>query len=71
MSTPIYAPMAGKLISVDVSVGDKIEQDDEVATLEAMKMEIKVFATAAGTVASINAEAGSNVDPSTVIVTLE
>ncbi|MDD2234811.1 MAG: acetyl-CoA carboxylase biotin carboxyl carrier protein subunit [Desulfitobacteriaceae bacterium] len=71
MSTPVSAPMAGKLISVDVKVGDKVKKNDEVATLEAMKMFIKVFAPADGIVASIDAEADATVDPSTVILTLK
>jgi pyruvate carboxylase subunit B len=71
MSIAINAPMAGKLVSVDVKVGDKVKKNAEVATLEAMKMFIKVYATAEGTVASIDAEADSNVDPTTVILTLE
>jgi biotin carboxyl carrier protein len=71
MSVAVNAPMAGKLVSVDVKVGDKVKKNDPVATLEAMKMEIKVFAPSDGTVASINAEADTNVDPTTVIVTLD
>ncbi len=71
MSTAIYAPMAGKLLSINVNVGDKVEKDDEIATLEAMKMELQVFSTADGTVASIDAVAGSNVTTTTVLVTLE
>ncbi len=71
MSVAVNAPMAGKLLSVDVKVGDKVKKNDPVATLEAMKMEIKVFAPSDGTVASINAEADTNVDPTTVIVTLD
>jgi len=71
VSTAIYAPMAGKLLSINVNVGDKVEQDDEIATLEAMKMELQVFSTADGTVASIDAVAGSNVTTTTVLVTLE
>ncbi len=71
MSTTVNAPMAGKLVSVDVKVGDKVKKNDEVATLEAMKMFIKVFSPADGTVASIEAETDATVDPTTVILTLE
>jgi biotin carboxyl carrier protein len=71
MSVNVNAPMAGKLVSVDVKVGDKVKKNDAVATIEAMKMEVKIFAPADGTVATISAEADSNVDPTTVIMTLE
>jgi len=71
MSIAVNAPMAGKLVSVDVKIGDKVKKNDAVATLEAMKMLIKVFAPADGTVTAISAEAGTNVDPTTMIMTLE
>lgn len=70
MSIAVNAPMAGKLVSVEVKVGDAVKKNTPVATLEAMKMLIQVFAPADGTVASIDAEVGSNVDPSKVIMTL-
>ena len=69
--TNVNAPMAGKLLSIDVKVGDKVKKNDPVATLEAMKMQIKVFAPVDGTVAEIKAAADTNIDPSVVIVTLE
>ncbi len=69
--TNVNAPMAGKLLSIDVNVGDKVKKNDPVATLEAMKMQIKVFAPADGTVAEIKAQKDTNIDPSVVIMTLE
>ncbi|OPX84771.1 MAG: Glutaconyl-CoA decarboxylase subunit gamma [Pelotomaculum sp. PtaB.Bin104] len=71
MSVAVNAPMAGKLVSIDVKVGDKVKKNDPLATLEAMKMFIKVFSPADGTVAAISAEADTNVDPTKVIMTLE
>ena len=69
--TNVNAPMAGKLLSIDVKVGDKVKKNDPVATLEAMKMQIKVFAPADGTVAELKTAPNTNVDPSNVILTLE
>jgi biotin carboxyl carrier protein len=63
--------MAGKLISIDVKVGDAVKKGDAVATVEAMKMHVKVFAPADGTVKSIDAEVNTNIDPTKTIVTLE
>ncbi|OPY57415.1 MAG: Glutaconyl-CoA decarboxylase subunit gamma [Pelotomaculum sp. PtaU1.Bin035] len=71
MSVAINAQVAGKLVSVEVKVGDVVKKNDPVAALEAMKMLIQVFAPADGTVASIDAEVGSNIDPGKVIMTLE
>jgi biotin carboxyl carrier protein len=36
--------MVGKIVKVDVKVGDKVAEDDQVAILEAMKMEMPIVA---------------------------
>ena len=71
MATPVNSPMAGKLVSIDVKVGDVVKKDDPLATLEAMKMFIRVFAPVDGKIAEISAAADTNVDPTTVIMTIE
>jgi biotin carboxyl carrier protein len=63
--------MVGKIVKVDVKVGDKVAEDDQVAILEAMKMEMPIVAPAAGTVKEIFVEAGQEVEADTVIATLE
>jgi biotin carboxyl carrier protein len=63
--------MVGKIVKVDVKVGDKVNEDDQVAILEAMKMEMPIVAPAAGTVKEILVEAGQEVEADTVIATLE
>ena len=42
MSMEIKAPMTGKIISIVVNVGDKVNAEDEVIIMDAMKMEIPV-----------------------------
>ncbi len=42
MATPVTVPMVGKIVSVSVKVGDRVEENDQVAVLEAMKMEMPV-----------------------------
>lgn len=71
MSVNVSAPMVGKLISVDVKTGDKVKKDDAIASLEAMKMVVKVFAPADGVVKEIIASPGDVVNPETAIMTLE
>jgi len=44
MATPVTVPMVGKIVSVSVKVGDKVKEDDQVAVLEAMKMEMPLVA---------------------------
>jgi len=71
MATEITCPMVGKIVKVDVKVGDKVGEDDQVAILEAMKMEMPIVAPAAGTIKEILVEAGQEVEADTVIATLE
>ncbi|MFO7861541.1 MAG: acetyl-CoA carboxylase biotin carboxyl carrier protein subunit [Desulfosalsimonas sp.] len=71
MAEQIRAPMAGKVISVLVSPGDTVEEDDEIMVLEAMKMETSVYASAGGTIAEIKVKPGDNVDEDDVLMTLE
>ncbi len=71
MATEVTCPMVGKIVKVDVKVGDKVNEDDQVAILEAMKMEMPIVAPAAGTVKEILVEAGQEVEADTVMATLE
>jgi acetyl-CoA carboxylase biotin carboxyl carrier protein len=66
----IKAPMGGKVIKVSVNVGDSIAEDDEVAVLEAMKMEMPILAEDDGTVAEVKVAAGETVEAEQVLVVL-
>ena len=66
----IKAPMGGKVIKLSVNLGDKIAEDDEVAVLEAMKMEMPILSEEDGTVAEIKVEAGQTVEAEQVIAVL-
>jgi acetyl-CoA carboxylase biotin carboxyl carrier protein len=71
MGTPVTVPMVGKIVAVTVKVGDKIEENDQVAVLEAMKMEMPVVAPITGTVKEIHVTAGQEVEAETVIAMIE
>lgn len=64
----IKSPMQGTIWKVKVAVGDKIEEGDVVAILEAMKMEQEVKAEHAGEVKEIFVEEGDTVAPDDVIM---
>jgi 3-methylcrotonyl-CoA carboxylase alpha subunit len=49
----LAAPMPGKLLAFNVSVGDKVVAGQALAVMEAMKMEHTVAAPAPGTVAEL------------------
>jgi biotin carboxyl carrier protein len=63
--------MVGKIVSVSVKVGDKVKEDDQVAVLEAMKMEMPVVAPVTGTIKEINVAAGQEVEAEAVIAVIE
>ncbi len=71
MATPVTVPMVGKIVSVTVKVGDKVKEDDQMAVLEAMKMEMPVVAPASGTVKEIKVAAGQEVEAEAVIAVIE
>lgn len=69
-SIKVEAGAAGKVLSIDVNVGDTLKAGDTVAVLEVMKMETPVVAPKDGTVASIDAKAGDMVEAGALLATL-
>ncbi|MDX1595264.1 MAG: biotin/lipoyl-containing protein, partial [Gammaproteobacteria bacterium] len=60
MSKFLLAPMPGLLVSVAVEEGDEVKAGEELAVLEAMKMENTLRATRDGVVAKIHFQPGAN-----------
>ncbi|OPY07733.1 MAG: Glutaconyl-CoA decarboxylase subunit gamma [Syntrophus sp. PtaB.Bin001] len=54
----VTVPMEGKIVAIKVKVGEKVEEDDEVAVIEAMKMEMPVPSPADGVVKEILVKVG-------------
>jgi 3-methylcrotonyl-CoA carboxylase alpha subunit len=67
----IFAPMPGKVTSVDVSIGDKVVKGQRLLTLEAMKMEHGLIAPFDGAVTELNATAGAQVQVDALLVKVE
>jgi biotin carboxyl carrier protein len=61
-SGEVPSPLAGKVVAVDVKVGQTVEANAQLLTLEAMKMNTYVFAPAAGTVEAILVQPGDAVE---------
>lgn len=59
--TPISSPLAGKVVSLDVTPGTAVKEGDQVMTLEAMKMNTVIYADKAGTVTSFAVKPGDTV----------
>jgi len=66
----LEAPMQGKIVSVKVDQGAKVEEGDVVAVLEAMKMENEIVAPKAGTIATVDVAAGQTVEAGDLIASL-
>ena len=72
MSTEIVAsPMTGKIISVEVKVGDTVKEDDVICILESMKMENPILAPASGNVLEIAVAPNATVSTGQKIAVIE
>lgn len=69
-SIQVKAGAAGKVFSIDASVGQVVKTGDTIVTVEAMKMEIPVVAPEDGTVASIDVAVGDAIESGAVLATL-
>lgn len=63
--------MPGVVEKVLVTVGASVSEGEVVAIVSAMKMEVQVKATSAGTVATLSVEEGGKVIEGALIVTLK
>lgn len=63
-------PMNGKVIAINVEVGQAVEEDEELVVIEAMKMELPVVATDGGTVKEIKAKVGESYQTGDVLVVI-
>lgn len=67
----VKATMAGSVWKLMVSVGDTVEEDQDIVILESMKMEIPILAEEAGMVKEIKVAEGDFVNEGDVIAILE
>jgi acetyl-CoA carboxylase biotin carboxyl carrier protein len=70
MAMEVTVPMVGKIVNVLVAIGDKVSEDDQIATLEAMKMEMPIVAPAAGVIKEIKVAAGQEVEADAVLMVI-
>jgi len=63
----VEVPIAGKVISVEVKLGDYVKEGDTICILESMKMEHPILAPVDGTITQIGVTAEQIVKPSDLI----
>ena len=66
----VKSPMPGTILAVKKNVGEAVKAGDVIVVLEAMKMENDIVAPCDGTVKSINAPKGTNVNTDDVLAVI-
>ena len=67
----VEIPMTGKIISVDVKVGDQVNEGDTLCVLESMKMENPIAATVGGKITKVSVAKDQVVKPGDVVAVIE
>ena len=67
----VTSHLNARVWSIEVAVGDQVDEDDTLIILEAMKTEIPVSAPAAGVVRAIAVVQGDQVSEGQLLLTLE
>lgn len=67
----IKAPMPGKIISVDVKVGDDVQKGQDIMVLEAMKMENRLKSPVDGKIKSINVKEGDSCNLNDLLMVID
>ena len=66
----IKAPMPGLALRFNVKVGDKVNENDVLMVMEAMKMENEIYAPCAGTVTAICVNQGDQLQAGDTLMTI-
>ncbi len=64
----VPSPLAGKIVTIDVKVGQQVQEGAQVATIEAMMMNTYIFAPKTGRVDSVLVNPGDGVEEGTVLL---
>ena len=71
MDHEIVAPLAGKILQINLEVGGKAEEDEEALIIEAMKMETPIYSPSTGTVKEVRVKEGDTVEEDDVLAVIE
>ena len=70
-SGTISANIPGKVVTIDVSVSDRVEEGQVVLILEAMKMQNEITAPVSGVVESIHCSEGESIEANVPLVVIK
>lgn len=70
-SGQLRTPMMGMILKIHVAVGERVRSGDVVATMESMKMELRINADHDGVVRSLSVQNGQMVERGLVVAVVE
>ncbi len=71
LSGKISSSIPGKIVSLNVKVGDVVKQGDGLMILEAMKMQNEIQAPLSGEIIEINCESGDSIEANMPLIVIE
>ncbi len=70
-SGTVSANIPGKIVTIEVEVGQTVEEGNVILILEAMKMQNEIQASVSGKVISVNCEEGQSIEANVPLVVIE
>ncbi len=67
----IEVPLTGKITTVNVKLGDEVQEGDTLCLLESMKMENPILAPVTGKITKLEVTAEQLVNPGEIIAIIE
>ncbi|MFX1561758.1 MAG: acetyl-CoA carboxylase biotin carboxyl carrier protein [Promethearchaeota archaeon] len=67
----VTAPLPGRVVEVNIAVGDRVKRGDVILVLEAMKMLNQIRASQDGVVSQVHVQAGKPVEKGQPLVTIK
>ena len=67
----LFSPMPGVIVDIPVKSGDRVQKGDTILVQEAMKMQMKIRTSSAGTITKINTATGRQVEKGELLVTIK
>jgi len=64
----VVSPLGGNLVAINVKVGQEVKEGEQVAVLEAMKMNTSINAPSSGKVAEVLVAVGAAVQEGQVLI---
>ncbi|MFH1230290.1 MAG: acetyl-CoA carboxylase biotin carboxyl carrier protein subunit [Planctomycetota bacterium] len=67
----VTAPINGKIVKINVAIGDTVKENQSLLVFEAMKMEMDLPAPTNGLIKEIKIKEGQQIDVDTILMVIE